>query len=729
MKGLIRIFVWIFLIGSISTSCTENDLLSGGEGTLSLNVNINNGLPTVSAGTRATITDEELLQKCKVYIRNSEGLVRKYATLNEMPDKILLVSNNYKAEVTAGDSVSASFTDSYFKGVKDFTISTGQTVSESVVCGIQNTVISVNLSDELVEAFPTYTITINNRMGKLIYTPDNIDQLGYFMLLDDENQLKWNFTGQVEGSEATIVKSGVINLVKKSTKYDLIFSNSPSEVGGGMVSVKVIETALSSDLNVELQARPVIKVIENANMYELDNPVYRAKGDTITPILVRMAASVPFEEIKISSLDFSRLGIDKFLSFDWKGLTTTQIRELDVLGFKIEFNSDTTKVQFAFDEKLREIMTSSIEEGENTYTFNIELKDRNGKTRKKSLIVKTTDALVATEEIPEENTTWATKATLYGSLVANTTEMNFRYRIKGASDDSWKFSEQSTLNNKIFTSEIADLTPGTTYEYQAMSGSVAAKDIREFMTESSAQLPNAGFEDWYLSGKILYAYKSGGSMFWDSGNTGSSTMSVNVTTNDSGTKHGGTYSAQLKSQFVGVLGIGAFAAGNVFIGKFIKIDGTNGILRFGRPFTTRPSALKLYYKYNTGTVDYSSHAEAPKGSKDKGHIYIALGDWQRTQFESESDIPVLIKTRPGERQLFDPTSSNVIGYGEYVINESTTESGLIELIIPIKYRSDRKPTDIVVVGTASKYGDYFTGSTSSTLWLDDLELIYEDVEI
>lgn len=44
----------------------------------------------------------------------------------------------------------------------------------------------------------------------------------------------------------------------------------------------------------------------------------------------------------------------------------------------------------------------------------------------------------------------------------------------------------------------------------------------------------------------------------------------------------------------------------------------------------------------------------------------------------------------------------------------------------IDYRSlTRIPNYIVIVASASKYGDYFTGSTGSTMWLDDLELIYE----
>lgn len=728
MGRLMRFFLETLSIGLICVSCHESELIGDGEGVLSLNISVQSGLPSVNVSTRASLTDEELLQKCKVYIRNSEGLVRKYVTIEEMPNQIQLVPNVYKAEVTAGDSVAASFTDSYFKGVKEFTITSGKTVSESVVCGIRNTVVALNLSDELRAAFSSYTITVSNRMGKLEYTAENIDWLGYFMLLDDENQLKWNFTGIVKGTEDKVLKSGTINLVKKATKYDLTFENPSPEVGGGMVSVSVIETALVSDLNIELLARPLIKVIENANIYDLDNPVYRVHHDKSTPIVVRMAASVPFTELQVSSSDFSRLKIDKFSSFDLMGLTATQIRELDALGFMIEFNADTTKVQFTFKENLREIMTASIEPGENMYRFDIAVKDRNEKTRSKTLTVIATDALVATEDIPSQEEIWSTKATLYGSLVAETNNIFFKYRVQGSGDDAWINSQPATLNGRTFTCPITGLKPGTTYEYQAVANeAVLAKEIKTFTTESPEQLPNSSFENWHQNGKVLYIYKQGGEMFWDSGNTGSSTLSKNVTSNDSSIKHSGQYSAKLQSQFVGVIGIGAFAAGNIYAGKFLSIDGTDGILRFGRPFTSRPSAIKLYYKYVAGTVDYATYGLS-KGDKDIGIFYVALGDWPHQTAEGESDIPVLIKTKAEYRQLFDSKSSNVIGYGEYQMTESSEGEGMIELIIPIKYRSARKPTDIVVVGSASKYGDYFTGSTGSILWLDDVELIYEDVE-
>ena len=47
-------------------------------------------------------------------------------------------------------------------------------------------------------------------------------------------------------------------------------------------------------------------------------------------------------------------------------------------------------------------------------------------------------------------------------------------------------------------------------------------------------------------------------------------------------KHGGSYSAKLESKFASMLGIGQFAAGNVFSGKYLatNMDGVvgNGVL-------------------------------------------------------------------------------------------------------------------------------------------------------
>lgn len=104
-----------------------------------------------------------------------------------------------------------------------------------------------------------------------------------------------------------------------------------------------------------------------------------------------------------------------------------------------------------------------------------------------------------------------------------------------------------------------------------------------------------------------------------------------------------------------------------------------------------------------------------KGEPDICHIYIALSD------KSE---PYEIRNNPSNRQLFNKDDANIIAYGEFSSNESTSSYKQIE--IPLEYRyTNRTPKYIIIVASSSKYGDYYIGGVGSKLWLDEMELVYE----
>ena len=69
------------------------------------------------------------------------------------------------------------------------------------------------------------------------------------------------------------------------------------------------------------------------------------------------------------------------------------------------------------------------------------------------------------------------------------------------------------------------------------------------------------------------------------------------------------------------------------------------------------------------------------------------------------------------------TDSRVIAYG--AITQKTTQDGWVEFTIPLDYHNTTlQPKYIIIVASASKYGDYFHGSGNSILYLDDFELVY-----
>ena len=343
-----------------------------------------------------------------------------------------------------------------------------------------------------------------------------------------------------------------------------------------------------------------------------------------------------------------------------------------------------------------------------------------GATERWQLYVRETDVRV---QITAADA-WATRAYLYGAAEAGTT-VGFRYRPTGT--DEWLDAPAAESAGGTFTSVVKGLDPETSYDFVAYSNEDLSPVVTR-TTERTAPLVNGGFEEWSVKNEIVYPYLT--TPYWGTGNVGASIVGETLTEGVSDTRPGtqGSKAARLSSKFANLLGVGKFAAGNLFVGTYVRNDGTNGIVHFGRPFTQRPVALKGWVKYNRGIVDRVSKQPPTEtmqiGDPDCGMIFIALGDWDAATYGGTAESPVEIATRRIEETAFDIEAEAVIAYGEMPLRESV--EGWTEFTIPIAYRStSRVPTHLVIVCSSSRYGDYFTGSTQSVMWLDDFELVYE----
>ena len=200
--------------------------------------------------------------------------------------------------------------------------------------------------------------------------------------------------------------------------------------------------------------------------------------------------------------------------------------------------------------------------------------------------------------------------------------------------------------------------------------------------------------------------------WWDSGNRGANTLGEkNPTVAEESVVVKGK-AAKLSSSAI----VGGFAAGNIYTGKYVKTVGIGAQLDFGIPFTSRPSSLKGYYNYTSGTIDKTKDKFAHlKGVKDTCHIYAVLADWP---------APYEINTTK-EIFLDVANDKNIIAYGD-LLDGAGTDGKYKEFEIKLTYRDlSRKPKYILIVAAASKYGDYFTGSTSSVLYVDEFSLSYD----
>ena len=301
-----------------------------------------------------------------------------------------------------------------------------------------------------------------------------------------------------------------------------------------------------------------------------------------------------------------------------------------------------------------------------------------------------------------------TRATVKGSVQSGKIP-TVEYRKQGASDWSTVPAANVTTSGTSFTATLTGLSGSTTYNYRVTVDGVSGSE-QSFTTVAPVALENGSMENWSQDGKIWYPNAAGANPFWGTGNPGAANFIGNLTTATDESVKGKAALLETKDAII------KLGAGNIFTGDF-ELEGLNGLLHFGRSFSSFPTSLRLYYKYTPATIDMIGDnvgdLASLKGQTDMCQIYIALSD---KIYEIHND--------PKNRQLFDPNDSGIIAYGEFTSSQSVTSYKQLE--IPLEYRyTDRTPKYIIIVASSSKYGDYYIGGVGSKLWLDEMELVYE----
>ena len=347
---------------------------------------------------------------------------------------------------------------------------------------------------------------------------------------------------------------------------------------------------------------------------------------------------------------------------------------------------------------------------------------------------------------------WAAHATVYADVDPNENAgatVQFAYSTDGGS--TWEYADGVNYGEGVWKADLTGLTPSTEYTYAlAINGEHVGSPLT-FTTEAAPNLPNASFE--YVSkvsGKDYYKFydpncgvADGSYMFWGSGNgegsegvNGSANMGIVITTIDTGDKIDGNQSVLCQNNSI----VGMLTAGNLFTGQFAGLVGTSGgKVNFGRPWTSRPTALKIWAKYTTGQINIlkNENLGVSKSDYDRAQIKFAIGTWDYKKYGGTKDSPVHVNTTDASTFVDFYTDASTIANGDliiyndgYMINNgekvSATTSEWLEYIIPLDYRQlTTYPTHIVISCATSQFGDYFTGYDGGRLWIDAAELIYE----
>ena len=288
----------------------------------------------------------------------------------------------------------------------------------------------------------------------------------------------------------------------------------------------------------------------------------------------------------------------------------------------------------------------------------------------------------------------------------------------------WKNYTASASGSSTYVAMVDGLLPNHTYEYTLLIDGKTIGTSRNFTTDQGAQIPNAGLEDWTTSGAVVIPYYTLVNPFWCTGNWGTAMLSKNITQSSDDVRPGttGTKSAYMDSEYI----VMKFAAGNLYVGSWGGMQGTNATVYFGQPFTfnAKPKAIRFWAKFNCGTIDYADGGVGKKGDPDLCKIFCCMTTDVHTVISADADgttfSPSDANIKSGDKRY------NIVLYSAYM-ETTQSQSEWKQFEIPFTFygsNPDQVPSHLIMTFTCSGYGDFFDGSTDSWMYVDDIELVY-----
>ncbi|WP_029901816.1 PCMD domain-containing protein [Prevotella sp. 10(H)] len=258
------------------------------------------------------------------------------------------------------------------------------------------------------------------------------------------------------------------------------------------------------------------------------------------------------------------------------------------------------------------------------------------------------------------------------------------------------------------------------------------------------------FEDWEQSSQGFYnmmVKNSNGRLvkMWDSGNPGIAFVNAGkdfatIPTSDFNDVYSGKYAAKLQTLkgnvSMGDLKIPIFS-GSLFFGSFNLLSGIKEplkCLRLGQSFSKsagKPVMFTGYYKYKVGKpyiyLNENKEEVSTEDITDQLSIYSVL-------FETTDQVKYL-------NGITIMDSPNIVARADWrpetaSITDSPAEGGkgFIKFEIPFKYKEgvkldfENKEYKLVIMFASSKDGNEYKGSLGSTLIVDEVEIVCEDIE-
>lgn len=684
------------LLAVLLTGCrTENVREESGSGWLAVDFLMDKSLQTRGGEPIYRLT-----------IEKADGsLIASYEDCSTITDRILLKAGDYKLIASNGSDTVAEFEMPFYQCMQEVKIETGVTKDISMVCTQANVKVTVDYSALIKERFSDYSFEVTNGAGMLLYKKDE-DRAGYLRVND--GTMVWNLTLN-NGQERFLVTKTITGVApRQHYRFQFDIRENGSEDEGAFIPGIVVDTTtdvfnwICDIVLKDSIAKPVIQG-DGFNLNETVLVLDEARGVTAK---VDVTALAKIQELKLRhhSAAVTALGVPEVVTLS--NISPTVKAAVNSAGIIWGDNDvlDAQQVGINFSGILDRLPLGE-------YQFFISVYDARKRLVEDTLKVSVIPDMehVADEvSVPE---VWATFATVKGRwyTTVRPAALELEYsvdQVNWTSASDLKFSD----SDKTFVGSLNGLNPNTGYYFRTKSETWTSDIVRQFKTEVTNQVPFMNFDDWYMDGKSPVAGLSKDNIIWDSGNKGGAGFGFTPTTEEKSLVVNGS-AARLESQYAAV----KFAAGNIYTGSFGGVHSvTQARINFGIPYQGRPTTLSGWYKYNPKVVNRGNYANM-SGKLDSCHIYIALLDWT-APFVADSKTETYVD--------LSVNNKSIIGFGELV--DCRQMNTYEKFDVKINYRDKiRKPSYILIVASASKFGDYFTGGEGSLLLIDEFSLGFD----
>lgn len=689
---------------------------------------------TLLTKAESAVTNESL----RVDIIAAEGdTIKSYSDyIDEVKGKkIVLPVGTYTISVKSNQSEEAGWEKPFYSGSKEITIQSGEITSVQIVCKISNTKVAVEYADNLADYFSHYETTVSNTSGSLLYTRDET-RAGFFKAEKLTADLK--LVNQ-DGNEFAMQR--MFPDIKERYFYKIKYSlddggGDNEEAGADFGGIIVDEKADTIYYGIfikqeDLFGKSVPKLAldgftENKIVYK------KTENPSVPEHSLTIEAPNGIKQLKVETTSFQFADVP---SFDLCNLTDAARTRLQQLDFPMQEVKDKQELTFVLTDFAKALELSS-ETQTTLHTFSFYVLDN---LNQETTVVFTYEVRPNVAAYVEKPYCWTTFALLKGYCVDESSY--FKVKLPNGTVKDIKKVTRDTEGN--VSALVTGLSAGTySYSLASIDNADMTCEPVDFSLAAPSEVPNINFEDWGTRSKkkvvgignatFISPNADSDAVYWDSGNWGAVaggevlTQSTTVVATEASEK-----AAMLTSKWAGALGFGAFAAGSIYSGEAQSVGTDGAVLKYGQSYQGYPTHLRGYYKYTPGKIDWYGDKTPSDGLKkdeqDECLIYIALSTKQHE---------VISKTGQIVPYPFDDES--VFAYGSYVSGKTEDKTGetLAESIkegyapfkIKLNYKTAVPKTGsfyILIVATSSRYGEYFTGSTSSVMYVDEFSLDYD----